>query len=485
MDTAKQKNLGIAITAVAAASLATALIMHQLSTEAESPFLRSTGLGIRPVLVDAGDSQAASFPRVSLAPVASPVELSTREMESAIHSANAGEIVTVASRLNFGPTVLSATSSARNPESEAHVASAGQAVLSSEQSKTSPQVMGVGEATSVGSRITEKGLSQGKTDLPVTDTVAQVKTPVAPSHARVGWEYPEGRGLPDAGDYVHKLLVMVQEGRWDGLVLEAKRVGIDASCLSVAAKPATEPQPTMPAVLAGMLEPSGQPSEVKRQLEALHYPKYGMPLEPVPTLQGDWEGVFDVTFEALRGEEKPIIALCIGKMSAAELLVVPEFLKRYEGQYSAVIANYDVASFETEDPDDPAARERRHERVSLSLALIHRTVPSVKVWLAVDYTIRWREWISRQAADQFNGIVLCGRTATSKGLDQQVAPVMLARFSGATSGRPVAIMGLEHKKLTAMFSGAGGTSQARYFDQLTAGLRNAGYSFVHVQPEKD
>ncbi len=321
------------------------------------------------------------------------------------------------------------------------------------------------------------------------DTIALGRTALQGTASIKAMSVPHMRSRTDevsrSGDYTHRLLLLAKAGDWQAIGQEIERFGGDARSIT-APPPATAgsgEQQTF--AYAGSLEPSADPKVLAQRLAVFRYPELGPPIVLVTSLGADWKHVYDVTFNALKGKDQPLVGLCIDRMSEAEMLAIPEFVQRYSGQHGGIIANYDLSNADFLPGNAPRNYDLSVDRVSLVLRLTRRSDTDVPVYLAVGYNQKpsWQSWIAQQPRECFTGIVLVGPT-TRLAFAYRQACRFPVRDLRKTLGDaiPIGLVSFWNPVTTKVLSQDEQAVRQEYA-LLKSALQEAGISFVHIMEE--
>ncbi|MHC4983454.1 MAG: hypothetical protein ACYTF6_09865, partial [Planctomycetota bacterium] len=169
----------------------------------------------------------------------------------------------------------------------------------------------------------------------------------------------------------------------------------------------------------------------------------------------------------------------------AELLRIPQFLKRYDGRYHSVVANYELTNGNfTRDPRSIAV-QRAERRISLVLALIRRASPQTTTWLAVGYngSPSWRQWVRRQEKSNFDGVALTGRSANLACMQPSAVKFIASEFSEEIGQKRIGLVGFADPFLNPKLQQDDDFAVGGYASLRTA-HRASGLAFTHIQEKR-
>ena len=288
---------------------------------------------------------------------------------------------------------------------------------------------------------------------------------------------PTVNGLPA---HVESLLSLAQAGQWERLADAAVSMGIDGEAITTEPRKAERIKPDLTLAFGGALDPVAKGASLVSQLKRMKRQGYDCPVLLVEGLLEDWAKTYDAAFKDIKLHSKPpILAICVGKMTLTELLNIPAFLRRYEGQYHSIIANYDLTNAHVRGR---VKLRTTIARVALALEMINRASSAAYVWLGVDYLTSppWRDWIGSQNKGRFSAVVLIGKSANQALIHPEVAKVIRQRFTKQLGAVPVGLAGLSHYYYDRHTQKNDDYGLEKY-KALRKGLADAGMAFLHVQ----
>jgi len=313
---------------------------------------------------------------------------------------------------------------------------------------------------------------------------------VAPGIVTTAVAVPQTRSLTppvldEAGSYVARLLSLAVSNEWNTVAGEVQRLGGDPTSVNTPPAAAAKAELDLERRFGGVLTPSRDREVVKSQLDRFAYLGFDCPVLLATDLKDGWQETYDITFGISQGRiGKPILGLCIGRMSVPELLRIPEFLRRYQGKFHSVVANYDLTTTEFERTPDAALVRRGMDRVGLVLALVRRADPALHVWLATGYTGRpsWPEWLKAQDKSAYDGIALTGPSAVLACMHPEVARKVTQKIAKEMPEKPVSLMGFSEPFLSPQIK-RNDDHAVKACEELRGALRGCGFVLVHTEEE--
>ena len=284
--------------------------------------------------------------------------------------------------------------------------------------------------------------------------------------------------------YISYLRCLAEAKQWDALGKEADAAGAAHGSVE---RQVCRRQPK--AVdwnqdFGGTILPSLDRDALKKQMDHLAKLEFDCPILLVTDLSGDWQKLYDTTFDAAaKAGFDPIIGFCISEMTLGELFRIPEFLSRYEGRYQSVIANYDLTNENFIENPHPFYVNMAAQRVGLTLALIRHASPKISVWLAVGYnrSPSWQEWIGRQNRASYSGIALSGPSAVTACQYIEPANVVRSSIAEVAGSLPVGLLGATNSAANRL--SRGDDAILTEHDSLRRGLKGSSFAFVHLKEE--
>jgi len=304
---------------------------------------------------------------------------------------------------------------------------------------------------------------------------------VAPRSTRLGGPAsPDLSAVCGGADYARRLLGLARSGDWAGLAEHVRLAGGDPAAVAEPLRTGTAAPPDLKGNWGGVLVPSAKARVLESRLQRVESLGFKRPVLRVSRLTGEWRRRFDLTFaKAADRLDKPVLALCIRDMAAEEILRLPGLLRRHEGRYHSVIANYDLTNGELR-PRLGLFRAAA-QRVALVLALARRAAPAARLWLAVGFSRNppWRDWVRFQDRRHYDGLALTGASATYAATHGPTAARLHNRLAKEFAPTPVGFVGFAHPLLGRV---RGKHDRIAHLLKTSAAiLRESGFSFVHVQ----
>lgn len=291
---------------------------------------------------------------------------------------------------------------------------------------------------------------------------------------------PDLPRLEKVGPYLPWAMSMIRQSRWDALTAEMANFGVDPQCLTPAAA-APKAVPSLDLTFGGELDCSWSPEVLQKALTYMNDMGFDCPIVPVRSLKGNWRQEYDAFFKAIQGRTSPMLGLCIRQMDLADLLAVPEMLRRYEGRFHSIIVNYDLTNGVIDVAAGSGPFQDAVDKVSSALALVNRACPSAYVWLAVGYhrTPDWQSWINAFDAKQYSGILLAGGSAVSACMYPASAAVVSKAFGEQVKNMPIGLIGLRVNWVDALLYRRDDQGLQQY-QALRQALKKVGISPLHV-----
>jgi hypothetical protein len=218
-------------------------------------------------------------------------------------------------------------------------------------------------------------------------------------------------------------LDQARKNQWEVLAKELENLPFDSKALTAPAAAERKPEFRSDLIFGGEINPVASPEAIKKRCEEILSLGFNSPVVPIRSLSGDWRKTYDGFFKSLDGRIMPMAGICLRDMSLSDLLALTEFAKRYECNFNGMIINYDLFNGQIDDATDAVGFERSKEKISLVLALIHRSAPEAFVWIVAGYYRNpdWHAWIKSFDAGQYSGVLLTGESAAAACMYPQAA----------------------------------------------------------------